>query len=124
MAKKGEHLKKYQWTSERQPSFEARSRGQSARQMLQKLLEVELSEGEIKDKIIAFCEAKGIPQPERFNTMLQANLKMLELAMNGDVNAYRVLMETSYGKPRQEIEVEAKELPPILDTNALLDEKD
>lgn len=105
-----EHLKKgnkaTQFTSENQPSPEAKSLGRRKKRTLKELAEI-VVEGKGLEKAKQIAKRLGIPlEDDEFTAELIMTLRLIEKAINlGDVSAYSAVMDRMKGKPKQSVDV-------------------
>jgi hypothetical protein len=110
------------FTSEYQPSREAKSKGALKRHAGERLLNAVVGDGDLKEAAEKMLYALGIEVDEVTVEWLMYLAQIQKAVQQGDTNAFNAVMDRVKGKPKQSLEVEAKEPPPILDTNGLLDE--
>jgi len=93
------------FTSEYQPSPEAKKAGHRRKWLLKQLLDLQPKKGTNRhwDKIInEACEHFGIQDTELTNQMLMEYRMLVEASRKGNVAAFRAITERVYGRPRQE----------------------
>jgi len=93
------------FSKENQPSGEAKSRGKQAAKTLRELLSMPVKKGRMAksyDDFLRECvNVYGIPK-ELINYRLFMDMRMVSVALKGDVQAYKAVLDRVIGRPREE----------------------
>ena len=93
------------FSKENQPSPEAKSQGKQVAKTLREFLMMPLKKGKLTkefDKFLNECVTNyGIPK-EQVNVRLFMEMRIASMAVKGDVQAYKALLDRAIGKPREE----------------------
>jgi len=103
------------FTSENQPSGEAKSQGHKRKKALKDLADA-LINGERLDKLKVTANKVGIDlEDNEFTLDIAMTLKQIEKAFDeGDTRAYQAAMDRLMGKPNQYLEQKITEMKPII----------
>ena len=116
-------MPKKMFSKDYQPTPEAKRRGALKRHAGERLLNAVVKDGDIKEAAESMLKALGIEVDEITVEWLMYMAQIQKAVQEQDTQAFNAVMDRVKGKPKQSIEVEARELPPILDTNGLLNEE-
>jgi len=107
---KGKPPKGVEFTTDNQPSPQAKSEGKRKKRQLKELAEA-LITGEAKNKAKEIAESLGIDLSEaEYNLQIIMTLKQIQIAIEqGDSRAYSVALDRILGKPKQTTELTGKD---------------